>query len=81
MSKILIYMIFVFFLIFLVSCKSTTEPETNYNPPEDHTISKEGKMHKPGLNDPGTNCASCHGAELRGSDTAPSCYECHGKEW
>lgn len=66
---------------FILSCKSTSEPETNYNPPDDHTISKEGKLHKPGLNDPESNCASCHGSDLQGSETAPSCYECHGKEW
>jgi hypothetical protein len=81
MSKIIRYVILVFILIFLVSCKSTTEPETNNNPPEDHTVSKEGKMHKTGLKDPGTNCVSCHGSDLRGSETALSCYECHGKKW
>jgi hypothetical protein len=81
MSKKIRYVILVFILSFLVSCKSTTEPETNYSPSEDHTINKEGKMHKPGLNDPGTNCTGCHGSDLRGSETAPSCYECHGKKW
>jgi hypothetical protein len=81
MSKLRIYTISVFIIVLIFSCKSSSEPETNYNPPEDHLISKEGKMHKPGLNDPVTNCASCHGSELRGSETAPSCYECHGKKW
>jgi len=81
MSKLIGYPISVILVLILFSCKESTAPETNYNPPEDHTISKEGKMHKPGLNDPGTNCGTCHGSDLRGSDTAPSCFECHGKEW
>ena len=75
-------LIFLFVLAFLIiSCDKSTDPQSNYNPPDDHTISKEGVMHKPGLSDPEANCASCHGSELRGSETAPSCYECHGKEW
>jgi len=75
-------LIFLFVLAFLIiSCDKSTDPQSNYNPPDDHTISKEGVMHKPGLSDPEENCASCHGSELRGSETAPSCYECHGKEW
>jgi len=81
MLKFIIHSVLVLSVLFLFSCKSSSEPETSYNPPEDHTISKDGKMHKPGLNDPGTNCASCHGSDLRGTETAPSCYECHGKEW
>ena len=81
MSKILKYTAPIFLLLMLLSCEKYTAPETNYNPPEDHTISKEGKMHKPGLGDPETNCSNCHGSDLRGSETATSCYECHGKEW
>lgn len=67
--------------MFLFSCKSSTEPESNYNPPQDHTVSKDGRMHKTGLGDPVTNCTTCHGSDLRGSETAPSCYECHSKKW
>jgi len=81
MLKLIKYAISVVLVLILFNCKESIAPETNYNPPEDHTISKEGKMHKPGLSDPGTNCSNCHGSDLRGSDTAPSCYECHGKEW
>lgn len=73
--------VLVFFVLLFVSCDKSTDPQSNYNPPADHTIRKEGIMHKPGLGDPEENCASCHGSNLRGSDTAPSCYECHGKEW
>ena len=31
--------------------------------------------------DPEANCVACHGADLRGSATAPSCFTCHGQEW
>ena len=73
--------VLVFILLFFVSCDKSTDPQSNYNPPEDHSISKDGAMHKPGLGDPETNCVSCHGSNLRGSEEAPSCFECHGKEW
>ena len=61
------------------ACESNTE--SNYNPPTDHSTSKDGIMHKSGLNDPNENCASCHGEDLRGGDVSVSCYECHGKKW
>ena len=73
--------VLVFFVLYFASCEKSTDPQSNYDPPGDHTIRKEGIMHKPGLNDPVLNCASCHGSNLRGSEEAPSCYECHGKEW
>ena len=79
MLKTLIFVLILPFII--ISCEKSTDPQSNYNPPEDHTIRKDGIMHKPGLNDPVLNCASCHGSNLRGSEEAPSCYECHGKEW
>ncbi len=78
MKTIFILLVAIFIMN---ACDKSTDPQSNYNPPEDHTISKEGKLHKPGLGDPETNCVSCHGSDLRGSDTAPSCYECHSKEW
>ena len=65
----------------IFSCSSSTESESKYDPPEDHTISKDGVRHKTGLTNPSENCVSCHGADLRGGDTAPSCYECHSKKW
>jgi hypothetical protein len=47
-----------------------------------HTVSKGGVAHAPGLNDPAQNCATCHGADLRGgANGEPSCFSCHGKKW
>jgi len=46
----------------------------------DHTISKNGKLHKSGLYSPSTNCVECHGSDLKG-DSGPSCYKCHGSVW
>ncbi|OGH00908.1 MAG: hypothetical protein A2600_03385 [Candidatus Lambdaproteobacteria bacterium RIFOXYD1_FULL_56_27] len=46
-----------------------------------HTKSKDGVMHGPDLKNPNTYCVSCHGADLRGTTEAPSCYKCHGAEW
>jgi hypothetical protein len=42
-----------------------------------HDVSKNGVMHKSGLEDPLRNCTECHGANLRGGK-GPSCYSCHG---
>ena len=55
--------------------------EGKYNPPADHTRSNHGAMHKPGLDQPMTNCVSCHGSDLNGGTTGVSCFECHGKKW
>ncbi len=66
-------------LAFIIGCEKTGT--SNYDPPEDHTISKDGFLHKSGLNEPMTNCISCHGDDLRSGTTGVSCYECHGKEW
>ena len=67
-------------IIIISSCtKENTDPD--YNPPSDHTISQDGFMHKPGLNDPLTNCTSCHGADLKGGSVGVSCFECHGTKW
>jgi hypothetical protein len=71
----------VLIALFFSHCSTSTESESKYNPPADHTISEDGAKHKPGLDNPTLNCASCHGNDLRGSETAPSCYTCHGKKW
>ena len=72
-------------LLFLVisqySCKSPTNANSKYQPPSDHTISKEGAMHKQGLTDPLQNCVACHGNDLKGGTVGVSCFECHGKKW
>ena len=67
--------------LFLFSCSSSTSSESKYDAPADHTTSKDGAMHKPGLNTPLENCISCHGDDLEGGTTGVSCYECHGKKW
>jgi len=46
-----------------------------------HTKNKDGVLHGPDLKQPNSYCVSCHGADLRGSTTAPSCYKCHGAKW
>jgi len=52
------------------------------NAPADHTISKSGAMHRPGLDNPVANCTACHGADLMGGPNGqPSCFTCHGKRW
>lgn len=48
--------------------------------PDDHTIDKDGAMHKPGLEDATANCTECHGEDLRGGE-GKSCFECHGQLW
>lgn len=73
--------LFVVFVILLTSCSSPTGNKSKYDPPADHTVSKEGALHKPGLKNPLDNCVSCHGADLRGGEVGVSCYECHGKKW
>ena len=67
-------------LILIIACEKTNDLP-KYNPPADHTISKDGFLHKSGLDQPLTNCVSCHGSDLEGGTTGVSCYECHGKEW
>ena len=67
-------------LALILACEKTNDlPE--YNPPADHTISKDGFMHKSGLDQPLTNCVGCHGSDLKGGTTGVSCYECHSKKW
>ena len=67
-------------LILIIACEETNDLP-KYNPTADHTISKDGFLHKSGLDQALTNCVSCHGSDLEGGTTGVSCYECHGKEW
>jgi hypothetical protein len=64
----------------IISCEKEND-FPDYNPPGDHTISKDGIMHKSGLNQPLDNCINCHGADLQGGSSGVSCYECHGEAW
>lgn len=72
--------IILLMLVIVISCEKVNDVP-DYNPPADHTIGKDGFMHKNGLNQPLDNCVSCHGADLNGGTTGVSCYECHGKKW
>lgn len=60
---------------------SNGDPTGAGGAPATHTIQKGSASHAPGLTTPLQNCVSCHGADLRGSGEAPSCYSCHGKKW
>jgi len=66
-------------IILFSYCSSPTE--SKYDPPSDHTISKDGAKHKSGLNSPMENCITCHGSDLKCGTSGVSCYECHGKKW
>ena len=68
-------------LVVLISACAKNSDLPKYSPPSDHTISKNGAIHKSGLNQPLTNCVSCHGSDLRGGTSGVSCYECHNKQW
>ncbi len=68
-------------LLFLVGSCDSEEDYPQYNPPPDHTISKDGVMHRNGLSDPLQNCTDCHGNDLTGGTSQVSCFECHGQEW
>jgi len=46
-----------------------------------HSVLKYGVGHAEAFNSPQNNCTGCHGADLRGSESAPSCYKCHGAKW
>lgn len=57
-----------------------------FSAPADHTKSKNedgcSARHKEGYEHPfSAGCTSCHGGDLRGGKTGPSCYTCHGDEW
>ena len=54
--------------------------------PADHTEIERNEglfaFHAPGMDEPYTYCADCHGATLEGGHhREPSCYSCHGIEW
>jgi hypothetical protein len=49
--------------------------------PKTHNIDKGGSMHAPGMETPNQKCAACHGKDLKGGKTAPSCYACHEQNW
>jgi hypothetical protein len=63
----------------IIGCEKANDPK--HNPPADHTISKDGFMHKSGLEQPLVNCVSCHGSDLKGGTAGVSCFECHGTKW
>jgi hypothetical protein len=47
-----------------------------------HNQSEDGVRHASNKERPSTDCAPCHGADLRGGpNNEPSCYKCHGKKW
>ena len=46
-----LFFLMLFLLSFIVCC-SPEEEYPQYNPPSDHTKSKDGVMHKNGLSDP-----------------------------
>ena len=48
------------------------------NVPASHDVSQQGVMHRPGFADAQTNCTPCHGANLEGFGSVPSCATCHG---
>ena len=71
----------MFLLVVLFSSCEENNDMPKYSPPSDHTISKDGALHKSGLDQPQTNCVSCHGEDLKGGTSGVSCYECHNKKW
>jgi hypothetical protein len=49
--------------------------------PYPHTVNNDGVWHGEGLDDPLANCTECHGSQLEGTDTTPSCTDCHERRW
>lgn len=47
----------------------------------EHDVLLTNAYHKSGMYTPASNCAECHGSDLKGGDFAPSCYSCHGEKW
>lgn len=67
-------------LFLVAACSSSSTAPADI--PDDHTVKKGGAYHAPGLNDPVSNCTTCHGADLMGGTQGqPSCFKCHGKKW
>lgn len=46
-----------------------------------HTVNNGGVWHGEGIDDPVANCTECHGDMLQGTDTTPSCTDCHDRRW
>ena len=78
-SAVAIVPAMLFMLALIIGCEKSNDPK--HNPPSDHTIGKDGFMHKSGLEQPLANCASCHGSDLKGGTVGVSCFECHGAKW
>lgn len=56
----------------------------DFDPPGTHTEPKGDckYLHAPGFDKPfANNCNLCHGADLKGTSIAPSCFTCHGQLW
>ena len=50
--------------------------------PKNHTVDYGGVMHAPGAADnPTQKCGACHGRDLKGGKTAPTCLDCHDQVW
>ncbi|MGA2667773.1 MAG: hypothetical protein ABSF32_02520 [Ignavibacteria bacterium] len=70
-------------------CNGPFPSQTKSDVPSDHTISKNGVLHKPGETNPQEECTECHGADLRGGvyndngvlKACQSCYQCHSSLW
>ncbi len=76
------YKVFYIFLAISVLVSFCSLPtESKYDPPSDHTISKDGAKHKSGIKSTLENCISCHGSDLKGGTSGVSCYESHRKKW
>ncbi len=75
------YFVIILLSIGLLQCTTSTEPTNNSNAPSDHSVNKNGVMHKSGLQSPLSNCINCHGGDLKGGDVGVSCFSCHGKKW
>ena len=80
-SNISYYLFITMITIIILFSYCSSPTESKYDPPSDHTISKDGAKHKSGLNTPMENCITCHGSDLKGGTSGVSCYECHGKKW
>ena len=86
------YLLILLTLFTLASCQESIDDTQNTTGNSDtsatstssnssHDLSKNGVFHASGLDDPDTNCTSCHGASLGGTSSAPSCTSCHGEVW
>ncbi|MDH5559700.1 MAG: hypothetical protein OEY59_02445 [Deltaproteobacteria bacterium] len=66
------------------SCEYLQEPEAYQSQmPSDvnHSGLSGTAKHGEGLMDPLYNCIGCHGGDLKGLKSAPSCYKCHLNKW